>query len=142
MTAADFPTGSRFERSFQSNRIRKGKPQVGTRHFRPFLRSPRRWFEKMRNGETRPQGSAVAPIEGEQFIGRAVLQCRRYTPPHVAADPRVAEPFAFETEERHFIEWVRRAQRSVELQAIDDARRVAETDMLRSQVAMSVDNTP
>jgi len=109
MTAADFPTDSRSERSFQSNRIRKGKPKINARHFRPFLRRPRRWFEQMRNGETCPQGGAVATIERKQFFGRPILQRRRDASTDVAAGPRVAEPFAFEAEKCNLVEWVRGA---------------------------------
>jgi hypothetical protein len=57
----------------------------------------------------------------------------------VAAGPWVAKPLAFETEECHLVERVRRTQHGIELQAIDDTWRVAETDVLRSQVDVCVD---
>ena len=140
--AVGSPICSYSERFFEADRIRERELQIGARQSRPFPRRPRRWFEKMRDGETCSQGGTIAAIERKQFIGRAVAQSRRDTATNVTADPRGAEPFAFETQKSDFVERVRRAQRGIELQAVDDAWRVAEADMLRPQVAMSVHDAP
>jgi hypothetical protein len=96
----------------------------------------------MSYGEPRPQRCPVATVEREQFFGRPVLQSRRDTSTDVAACPCTAETLALETEKSQFVERVRRPQGGIELQAVDDAQRVTEKDMFRTQVAMGVDDAP
>ena len=58
----------------------------------------------------------------------------------IARNPRAAQPLAFQSEKGEFVERVIGAQIIVEFEAIDDAQRVAEPDMLRPQIAMRVDD--
>ena len=92
--------------------------------------------------EPRPKGCSVATVERKQFFRRTVSQSRCDASTDVAAGPCIAETLALETEKSHFVEWVRRAQRGIELQAVDDAQGVTEKDMLRSQVPMCIDDAP
>ena len=142
MTVAGSPTCLYFEKSFQADRVRQRYLQINARQCGPFFRRPRRWFEQMRNGKPCPQGGAVAAIECKQFVRRPVTQSRRNPPADVAPRPPAAEPLALEIEKGDFVERVGGTQGGVELQAVDDARRVAETNMLRPQIAMAIDDAP
>jgi hypothetical protein len=60
----------------------------------------------------------------------------------IFARPRCAEPFAFEAEERDFVEWIHHSQARIEFQAVDDGDRITETDVLGAQVAVAIDDAP
>ena len=51
---------------------------------------------------------------------------------------RYAQPFAFEAQERDFVQRVDRAQPIVEFEAVDDPDRIAEPNVFRTQITMSV----
>jgi hypothetical protein len=96
----------------------------------------------MGDGEPCPKRGPVATIERKQFFRRTVSQSRRDASADVAAGPCIAETLALETEKSHFVKWVRRAQRGIELQAVNNAQGITEKNMLRSQVPMCIDDAP
>ena len=74
-------------------------------------------------------------------LGRGrVRQCAGEAAAEIARKPRAAQPLAFQSEEGKFVERIVGAQIIVEFEAVDDARRVVEPDMLRPQIAMRVDD--
>ena len=68
-----------------------------------------------------------------------VQQARKMLPDRIAK-PATAKPLAFQMQERDLIQWIDRPQMRIELEAIDDRERGTEPDVLRPQVAVTIDN--
>ena len=68
------------------------------------------------------------------------MKSGQYPPPDVIADPARTQPLAFDSQKRDFVTGVHRAQTRVEFKTVDDPDFLAEPDMFRSQVAMTIDN--
>jgi hypothetical protein len=81
----------------------------------------------------------MAAIKEIELARDSVGEPARHLAPYVSTDPRSAEAFAFEIEESDLVEGIHHPQAVVELQAIDNAHWVAKPDMLRAQVAMTID---
>jgi hypothetical protein len=81
-----------------------------------------------------------ATIKQVELARDSVGEPARHLAPYVSTDPSSAEAFAFEIEESDLVEGIHHPQTVVELQAIDNAHWVAKPDMLRAQVAMTIDN--
>ena len=84
----------------------------------------------------------MAAIEQKQGVRRVLAQAVHHAPAQVSAGPRSAQALALQTEERDFIQRVTCAEPIVEFEAIDDADRVAQPDVLRAQIAVSVNDAP
>lgn len=106
----------------------------------PFFRRARIRLQEMGDCQARPQHRPMATIEYKQLVGEPVRQAAHDAPPDIFACPCGAEPVAFEAQECNLIEWIDRPQARIEFEAIDDPHRIAEPDMLRPQVAMSIDD--
>jgi len=94
----------------------------------------------MRDGEASPQRRTMAAIKNKKLLGLAVVKRPSDMAPQIFAGPGGAQPFAFETQEGDLIERIDHAQAAVEFQTVDDAHRIAEANMFRTQVAMPVDD--
>jgi hypothetical protein len=90
--------------------------------------------------QTRPQGRAMNAIKGEEFIRQAIRQHVAGPASDVFGGPGAAQAFAFEAKKCDLIEWIDGAQARIEFQAVDDPHLIAEPDMLRSQVPVSVND--
>lgn len=112
--------------------------EIDPRKARPFVRSPRLRLQQMRNRQTRSQGRAIAPVKAEKRLGNSIVQRRRELLHDAPTHPGGSQALAFDAEKSDLIERIDRAQAVVELQAIDDLRRIAEPYVLRPQVAMAV----
>lgn len=66
----------------------------------------------------------------------------RHLEPDVSADPSDSEAFASEIEKRDLMQRIHHPQTVIELQAIDDPYGVAQPNMLRAQVAVSINKMP
>ena len=130
-----------LKRSLDPDGICRGKPQIGAAKARPFFRRARIRLQQMGNGEPRPQHRAVATIEKKQFFGQAVAQAACHAAPDVFTGPGSAEPLAFKAQECNLIERIDGSQAGIELEAIDDLDGIAEPDVLRAKVAVSIDDT-
>jgi hypothetical protein len=96
----------------------------------------------VRDRQTGPQRRTMAAVEPKQCVRRVVIQATHRAPAQVLAGPGDSQSFALETEEREFIQRVAGAEPIVEFEAIDDADRISEPDVLRTQIAVSVDDVP
>lgn len=56
--------------------------------------------------------------------------------------PRGPKPLTFKMQEGYFVERVERAQARIELEAVDDRHRIGQPDVLRSKIAMGIDDAP
>ena len=54
--------------------------------------------------------------------------------------PCSTEPDTFQAQKCDLVEWIDRPQARIELEAIDDSDRLAEPNVLRAQVAVTVDD--
>ena len=142
MRRAPSSTCSSSEQRIEPPRVGRDKPQIGARLRRPLFRRACVLFEQVRDGKPRPQRRAMTPIEGEQLGRRRVRQCARQAVAQIAPNRRAAQSFAFQREEGEFVERIIGAQIIVEFEAIDDARLLAEPDMLRPQIAALVRSLP
>jgi len=82
----------------------------------------------------------MAAIKNKKLFRLAVVKCSSDAAAQIFAGPGGAQPFAFETQEGDLIEGINHPQAAVELQTIDDAHRIAEANMLRTQVAMPIND--
>ncbi len=87
-----------------------------------------------------PQGRAMAAIEQEQGVRRILIETVHDAAAQVLTSPGDAQPFALETEEGDFVQRVAGAEPIIELEAVDDADRISEPDVLRTQIAMAVND--
>jgi hypothetical protein len=86
-----------------------------------------------------PQRGAMAAIKDEKLLGMPVMERTHDATAQVFARPGRAKPLAFEAEERYFIERIDHSQPGIELQAIDDADRITETNVFGAQIAVAID---
>ena len=117
-----------------------GKREIAGGQTRPLLRRARMLFQKMRDGEPRPQRRAMAAIEREQFLDRPVTQHAFHPAFDIGPDPSRTEPLAFETEIGNLVERVDHPKPRVEFEAVDDADFVIDANMFGTQVAMAVND--
>jgi len=96
----------------------------------------------MRDGETGAQGRPMTAVKNEKLLGFSVIERMRHVAAQILAGPGGAKPFAFDAQEGDFVERINHAQTRVEFQAVDNAHRIAQPDVFRAQVAMSVDDMP
>jgi len=96
----------------------------------------------MRDGEAGSQRRPMAAIKNEELFRFPIVERTYDAAPQIFAGPGGAEPFAFDTQERDFVERIDHSQACIEFQAVDNAYRIAETDMLRPQVAVTIDDMP
>ena len=96
----------------------------------------------MRDGEPCPQRGPMAAIEDEKLLGMAVMERMHDAAAQIFARPRRAEPLAFEAEERDFVERIDHSQAGIEFQAVDNADRIAETNVFGAQIAVAIDDAP
>jgi len=96
----------------------------------------------MGDGKPRPQRRPMTTIENEKLLRMAVMELVHDPSPEVLPCPSSAQPLALDAKERYFIEWIDHAQPRIEFQTIDDADRIAEKNVFRTQISMSVDNVP
>ena len=82
----------------------------------------------------------MASIEQKQLQRQPIAQARHHPSPDIFARPCRAEPLAFDAEKRDLIEGVHCPQPRIELQAVDDPDRIAQPDMLGTQVSMAIDD--
>jgi hypothetical protein len=86
----------------------------------------------MRDGEPSSQRRPMATIKNEKLFGLAVVECVYDAAPQIFAGPRGAKAFAFNAQERDFVERINHSQACVEFQTVDNAHRITETDVLRA----------
>jgi len=86
----------------------------------------------MRDSETSAQHRPMATIKNEKLFGFSVVKCVYDAAPQIFAGPGGAKAFAFDAEERDFVKRIDHSQPCVEFQAVDDAHRITETDVLRA----------
>jgi len=96
----------------------------------------------MRDGETSSQHCTMAAIKNKKLLRRSVVKCMYHAAPQIFADPGGAKAFAFDTQERDFVEWIDHSQACVKFQAVDNAHRIAETDVLRAQISVPIHDMP
>ena len=96
----------------------------------------------MRDGEPCPQRGTMAAIKDEKLVRMPVMEGTHDAAAQVFARPRRAKPLALEAEERDFIERIDHSQPGIELQAIDYADRIAETNVFGAQIAVAIDDAP
>ena len=106
----------------------------------PLFRRARIRLQQVRNRQSGAQHGAMAAIEEKQLKREAVAQAGRHAAPEVIANPDGAEPLAFEAEEGDLVKRIDGAEPRIELQAVDDPDRVAEKDVLGTQVAVPVED--
>jgi ribose-phosphate pyrophosphokinase len=117
-----------------------GDGEIGAGQTRPLFGRARLGLGEMRDGEARPQGGAIGPVEVMEGEGQILAQPTLEARPDVATRPRGAEPLALQIEVGDLVKGVDGAQARIELQAVDDPHLVIEPDMLRPQVAVSIDD--
>ena len=96
----------------------------------------------MCDGKARPQRRPMAAIKHEKLLGIAVVQRMHDAAAQILASPRRAEPLAFNAKKRNFVERIDHSQARVEFQAVDDAYRIPQTNVLRTQVSVAIDDMP
>jgi len=84
----------------------------------------------------------MAAIKHEKLLGIAVMQRMRDAAAQILASPRRAEPLAFNAKKRNFVERIDHSQACVEFQAVDDTHRIPQTNVLRTQVSVAIDDMP
>jgi hypothetical protein len=77
----------------------------------------------------------------QQLVRRVIAQPREALAEQPLARSGVTEPVALQLEEAEFLRAIEDAQVQVELQAIDDGRRLGEQDVLGPQVPVRLDDT-
>lgn len=95
----------------------------------------------MGDGQTRPQQRAMASIEEEEGCW-PVAEPTRQSLPNPLADPGCSEALALQVQEGYFIERVERPEAGIELQAVDDRHASAKENVLRPEIAVSIDDQP
>jgi hypothetical protein len=60
-------------------------------------------------------------------------------PPDPIACGKAPEPLAFQMKERNFVQCIQSAEAIIEFKTINDREGIAQPDMFRPQVAMTVD---
>ena len=90
--------------------------------------------------EPRAEQRPVAPVEGKKARIWPVIKTLCDSVDEIGDEPACPEPRAFEAEKRNFVERIHRPEHPVELEAVDDDRRLAEKDVLGPKVAMALDD--
>jgi hypothetical protein len=86
------------------------------------------------------QHRAITAIEDEKLFRPPVVQSPHHTPTQMFTRPSRTEAFTFNAEERQLVDGIDHPQAAVEFEAIDDAHRVTQPNVLGPQVAMPVDD--
>jgi len=94
----------------------------------------------MGDRQPRAQRRAMAAIEQEEIFGQTITQAGPNSALDIFAGPAGAEALAFEAQECNLVERIHGSQPGIELQAVDDADRIAEPDVLRAQIAVPIDD--
>ena len=133
-------TSSCFEQPLEPCGVRRRDPQI--EHGRGAAISPA--CADWAPADGRSQGAPAAWRGGsgrtETTPRTAIAQAARDAAPDVLAGPGGAEPLALKAQEGDLVERIDRAQAGIELQAVDDPDRIAEPDVLGTQVAVPVDD--
>ena len=85
-------------------------------------------------------GGAMAAVEALQRPRHGVAEPREALGRDPLAGGRVAEACALERQELEFLGAIEDAQVAIELEAVDDRRRIVEEDVLGPQVAVRLDD--
>ena len=96
--------------------------------------------EQVGEGQARPGRCPVAPVEGGQRRCNPVAETLADLPRQVRSRPGGAEALTFDIEKGEFVEGIDSSQRRAEFQAVDDRQWGAEPDVLRPEVAVTVDD--
>ena len=138
MKVAHWTSSSRFERSFELYRLCFGKSQVCASEHRPLFR--RSWvrLQHVRNREPGAERCTIAAVESEQFLGQRLVQPLDHLAHNAFTHPSGVKSIALEAEIGNFVERIDRTQPRAELETIDDLRRLAEPDVLWSQIAVPI----
>jgi hypothetical protein len=118
------------EERFEAGGVAGGDLKVGAGAVRPLLRHTRRGLRQMRDGEPGAQHGAVGPVEVQQRCRGIFVEPALDPHLEVAPGPRRADPLTLQVQIGDLIEGVDRTQARIELQAVDDADRVIEPDVL------------
>jgi hypothetical protein len=94
----------------------------------------------MRDGEPGAQHGAVGPVEVQQRCRGIFVEPALDPHLEVAPGPRRADPLTLQVQIGDLIEGVDRTQARIELQAVDDADRVIEPDVLGPHIPVPVDD--
>ena len=84
----------------------------------------------------------MAAIKDKKLLGVSVVECVHDAAPQVFTGPGSAEPFAFNTQERNFVEWIDHSQARIEFQTVNDSNWIAEANMFGAQVSMPINDPP
>ena len=76
------------------------------------------------------------------MFGRPISKPGDAAMQYQGARPRPVNQLAFHRQEGKLLERVQQPERRVELQAVDHGRRVPDIDVLRTQVAVTLDDAP
>jgi hypothetical protein len=94
----------------------------------------------MRNSQTRSQCRAMTTIEEVQFLRQSITQAANYPATDILAYRGSTETFAFKAQECDLVDRIDRSQPGIELQAVNYSDWLAQPDMLRSQIAVPIND--
>jgi hypothetical protein len=84
----------------------------------------------------------MTAIKDKKLLRVSVMECAHDAAPQIFTGPGGAEPFAFNTQERDFVERIDHSQARIEFQTVNDSNRIAEANVFGAQVSMPVDDPP
>ena len=128
----------RVERPSLSHR----KGEVARRDVRPFLRVADLGIEEMGDGKAGAERRAIAAVEGGETWRNRIVQPPADALDEIFADGALAKLRAFDGQRFDLVQRVDGPQARVELEPVDDGERLAEEDVLRTEVAVAVDDPP
>ncbi|WP_210191549.1 hypothetical protein, partial [Bradyrhizobium guangdongense] len=96
----------------------------------------------MRDGQACSQHRATNSIE-QEYAARGIIVQRACQPPaDLVTEPSAAEPLAFQVQKRDLVQCIAGPQTGIELETVDDGIGRRQPDVLRSQVAVTIDDEP
>jgi len=121
--------------------IRGGDTQIDSGKRKPFFWSARLWLKEMSESQPRTERRTITPVKAKKRVGNtAPVACAQNPAAEICAGPRGAKALAFDGEIGNFVEGIDSPELWIEFQTIDNSDGIFNENMLRTQVAVAIDD--